>query len=201
MRLAWILLYCCGLRRGELLHLRLADVDMEQGVLADQLKQNFTKPDWCLFRHQVREELRRYLRQRRRQKFPDGCFPHHCCGMAARGTRVEPISPATLTSNWVCACQSASVFSHHGRTPRIHDLRHSFAVEALRQGYRRGSEPQPRCRGSHLSGACLSRLYSSLFEVHRTAAHRRQPNDSIAVGGCLAVFTRAPASIRQEVVA
>ena len=33
MRLAWVLLFCCGLRRGELLRLRLADLDVGQRVL------------------------------------------------------------------------------------------------------------------------------------------------------------------------
>jgi hypothetical protein len=36
MRVALLLLYCCGLRRGELLKLRLADIDTEQQLLRIQ---------------------------------------------------------------------------------------------------------------------------------------------------------------------
>jgi integrase len=175
MRLAWILLYCCGLRRGELLHLRLADVDMEQGVLRIN-ETKFHKTRLVPFSSSVREELRRYLRQRRRQSFPmDVSTPLLWNGR--QGDEGGPISPATLTSNWVCACQSASVFSHHGRTPRIHDLRHSFAVEALRQGYRRGSEPQatlPRLARylGHVSPD-FTHHYLKFTEPLRTAASKR----------------------------
>ena len=182
MRLAWILLYCCGLRRGELLHLRLADADMDQGVLRIN-ETKFHKTRLVPFSSSVREELRRYLRQRRRQGFPmDGSTPLLWNGR--QGDEGGPISPATLTSNWVGACQSAGVFSHHGRTPRIHDLRHSFAVEALRQGYRRGSEPQatlPRLARylGHVSPD-FTHHYLKFTEPLRTAASKRFHRVAIA---------------------
>ena len=182
MRLAWILLYCCGLRRGELLHLRLADADMDQGVLRIN-ETKFHKTRLVPFSSSVRKELRRYLRQRRRQGFPmDVSTPLLWNGR--QGDEGGPISPATLTSNWVGACQSAGVFSHHGRTPRIHDLRHSFAVEALRQGYRRGSEPQatlPRLARylGHVSPD-FTHHYLKFTEPLRTAASKRFHRVAIA---------------------
>jgi len=109
-----------------------------------------------------------------------------------QGDEGGPISPATLTSNWVCACQSAASSVIMAELP-IHDLRHSFAVEALRQGYRRVPSRRPRCRGSHAIWGMSLQTYSSLFEVHRTAAHRRQQTIPSRCG-CLAVSTRAPAS-------
>ena len=130
MCLAWILLYCCGLRRGELLRLRLMDVEMEQRVLRIN-ETKFHKTRLVPFSPSVAQELHRYFAQRRYQGFPmDPTLPLLWNGREGDGG--GPISPATLISNWICACQAAGVFSHNGRTPRIHDLRHSFAVETLR---------------------------------------------------------------------
>ncbi len=140
MRLAWVLLYCCGLRRGELLRLRLVDVEMEHSVLRIN-ETKFYKTRLVPFSRTVREEIRSYLEQRRRRGFPmSPSNPLLWNGRA--GNDGGPISPATLVSNWIGTCQAAGVFTHLGRTPRIHDLRHSFAVEALRRGYRTGSHPQ-----------------------------------------------------------
>ncbi|MEO6033755.1 MAG: tyrosine-type recombinase/integrase [Verrucomicrobiota bacterium] len=184
MRLAWTLLYCCGLRRGELLHLQLADVDLDRRVLRIN-NTKFHKTRLVPFSSTVREELRRFLRQRRNKGFPmELSTPLLWNGR--QGAGAGPLSAATLVSNWVCACQSANVFSHHGRSPRIHDLRHSFAVEALRRGYRMGSEPQatlPRLARylGHVSPD-FTHHYLKFTEPLRTAASKRFHRDA---GGSL----------------
>ncbi len=48
--------------------------------------------------------------------------------------------------NFASVCQtiglrSAQKFGRHGRGPRIHDLRHTFAVRTLLNWYRNGADP------------------------------------------------------------
>ena len=52
-------------------------------------------------------------------------------------------APAT-TSHWSAsesAFVSRQLFNKHGRGPRIHDLRHTFAVRTIMDWYRRGLDP------------------------------------------------------------
>ena len=49
-------------------------------------------------------------------------------------------SAPALASNWQMLCISAGVLDARGRAPRLHDLRHSFAVAALHRWYRRGAD-------------------------------------------------------------
>jgi integrase len=140
MRLAWVLLYCCGLRRGELLRLRLADLDVGQRVLRIH-QTKFYKSRWVPFSPSVGRELRQYLAQRRRRHLPmEPASPLLWNGRADQTG--GPLCAATLVANWYGICRCAGVLDHRGRPPRIHDLRHSFAVEALHRSYAAGRDPQ-----------------------------------------------------------
>jgi len=140
MRLALVLLYCCGLRRGELLHLRLADIDTDQMVLRiNQTK--FYKSRLVPLSPSVARELRTYLQKRQRRGLPmDSSAPLLWNGRT-RST-AGALSKTAITANWFRICHCAQVFDHRGRPPRLHDLRHSFAVAALRRGYRGGRDAQ-----------------------------------------------------------
>jgi integrase/recombinase XerD len=140
MRVALLLLYCCGLRRGELLKLRLADIDTEQQLLRIQ-QTKFYKSRLVPFSSSVGEELRKYLQQRHCQGMPmDPSMPLVWNGRSGRTGGA--LSPTAISANWFRICQCAGVLDHRGRAPRIHDLRHSFAVAALRRGYDAGQHPQ-----------------------------------------------------------
>jgi len=140
MRVALLLLYCCGLRRGELLKLRLADIDTEQQVLRIQ-QTKFYKSRLVPFSSSVGEELRKYLQVRRCQGMPmDPSMPLLWNGRSGRTSGA--LSPTAISANWFRICRCAGVLDHRGRAPRIHDLRHSFAVTALRRGYDAGQHPQ-----------------------------------------------------------
>jgi len=140
MRVALLLLYCCGLRRGELLKLRLADIDTEQQVLRIQ-QTKFYKSRLVPCSSSVGEELRKYLQQRHCQGMPmDPSMPLVWNGRSGRTSGA--LSPTAISANWFRICRCAGVLDHRGRAPRIHDLRHSFAVTALRRGYDAGQHPQ-----------------------------------------------------------
>jgi len=46
--------------------------------------------------------------------------------------------------NWCALCKALEIFTHKGKPPRIHDLRHSFAVQVLRRSYLDGSDVQAK---------------------------------------------------------
>jgi len=67
------------------------------------------------------------------------------------------------------------VFDRRHRPPRLHDLRHSFAVEALRRGYSMGQNAQmvlPRlARYMGHSGVQFTHYYLKFTEPLRCAAN------------------------------
>ena len=138
LRLAVVLLYTAGLRRGELLRLTLADADSAQGVLHIR-ESKFHKSRFVPLSQDAHRELRAYLKQRLAPPFsitPNS--PLLCnCARGLRGYTGTGISGGIQT-----LFQAADVHSSDGRRPRIHDFRHSFAVQALLRWYRQGADVQ-----------------------------------------------------------
>ena len=105
--------------------------------------------------HQAREESQEPLRSAIRLAQLNGSGPIGRNAIVS-SARAEPRSscsrmanarataaPAT-TSRWSAsesAFASGSSFNKHGRGPRIHDLRHTFAVRTIMDWYRRGLDP------------------------------------------------------------
>jgi integrase/recombinase XerD len=120
MRLAVVLLYTAGLRRGELLRLTLADTDPTRGVLRIR-ESKFHKSRIVPLSPDASRELRAYLRQRRRS--PMSCSadsPLLCNGKGGgRGYTGEG-----LRGGLNALFRLAKVRSADGRTPRVHDYRH-----------------------------------------------------------------------------
>ena len=50
----------------------------------------------------------------------------------------------TLLTVWHQLCLSTNLLDSHERPPRLHDLRHSFAVNALHHWYAEGANVQAR---------------------------------------------------------
>lgn len=175
MRLAVLLLYCCGLRRGELLKLRLADIDTEGQVLRiNQTK--FHKSRLVPLSVSVSEELQKYLQARRDYETPlEPSAPLLWSGRPNR--HGGAFSPAGLRFNWRQICRYAGVLNHRGLPPRIHDLRHSFAVAVLQRAYDAGQNPQailPRlARYMGHVGFQFTHHYLQFTEALRLAASER----------------------------
>lgn len=138
LRLAVILLYTAGLRRGELLRLTLADVDPIAGVLRIH-ESKFHKSRFVPLSAGAGEELRAYLQQRLAAPLataPETPLLCNCkCGLHA-------YTGTGLSRGLQQLIRSADVKSVDGRRPRVHDFRHSFAVQALLRWYRQGSDVQ-----------------------------------------------------------
>ena len=140
LRLAVVLLYTAGLRRGEVAGLTLGDVDAEAGVVRVR-ESKFHKSRLVPLSMGAGRELRRYLRARElacedvRPEAPLLCN-------RSRGWR--RYTGTGLRDGIMGLFDDAGVRDRGGRRPRVHDLRHSFAVEALTRLYRRGDDVRSR---------------------------------------------------------
>jgi integrase/recombinase XerD len=136
MRLAVILLYTTGLRLGELVRLTLADADAGVGVL--HIRESKFHKSRCLpLSADAHRELNDYLKQRLAAPFsnaPDSPLLCHRTE-AFRGYCVEGLGRGLRG-----IFRAANVQSSDGRSPHVHDIRHSFAQEALLRWYRQGAD-------------------------------------------------------------
>jgi integrase len=98
---------------------------------------NWAKPGYCRFRS-APDYGSDYIRERDR-----------LLGTAAKPLFVsdlgQRLGDCSARYNLAVVCQSiglrsAQKFNRHGRGPRIHDLRHTFAVRTLRNWYRTGKD-------------------------------------------------------------
>jgi len=138
LRLALVLLYTAGLRRSELLRLTLSDVDPQAGVLRIR-ESKFHRSRWVPLSSSARKELRRYLVHRLSTPFdttpssPLLCNMHH--GLRA-------YTGTGMRDGIVELLHEAGICDINGRVPRIHDFRHSFAIESITRWYRQGVDVQ-----------------------------------------------------------
>lgn len=138
-RLGIVLLYTAGLRRGELLRLRVADWDPKaQTLLVRQSK--FHKSRLLPLSADAAEETERYLAARRA----------HCA--AATADEAPLFWNGSVEVRNYTGTGFSRVFRHlllvagirkpNGQLPRVHDARHSFAVNVLLRWYRNGTDVQ-----------------------------------------------------------
>ena len=115
------LLWCCGLRLGEALSLRIADVDLEVGAITvRRAKHNRTRV--LPLSKTMSEHLSGYMASLAGDAPDAYLFPGATGGRRNR-------SAASLQIKKVMA--AAGVTGPGGSTPRTHDIRHSYAVCVL----------------------------------------------------------------------
>ncbi|MBL9186677.1 MAG: tyrosine-type recombinase/integrase [Opitutaceae bacterium] len=141
IRLGLLLLFCCGLRQQELLRLQIRHYDRVERLLRIEATK-FHKSRLVPLPTSAAKALETFLALRRARGLPyaPGSF------LLWSGER-RPEAGYTgtgLTRSWQQLCLSAGVLDERGRAPRLHDLRHSFAVEALHRWYAAGINPQAR---------------------------------------------------------
>lgn len=133
-------LYGLGLRVGEACRLRIRDVDLEQRLLVIR-KTKFYKSRLVPFGPKIGALLTEQLRQRRAT--PTGAARDEEPLFSLRGGR--PISPGTVSQTFHALVPQLELEIAPGvSSPRLHDLRHSFAVGALTRWYRLGFDPQAK---------------------------------------------------------
>jgi len=131
-RLAIVLLYTAGLRRGELVRLTLSDYDSAERTLhirATKFHKSRLVPLSC----DATREMDEYLRVR--QNLPQAVDGPLLCNWS-RGLR--PYTGAGLGQGLRQLFQSTEIRTASGGLPRTHDLRHGFAHQALLRWYQAG---------------------------------------------------------------
>jgi integrase/recombinase XerD len=118
--------------------LKLEDIEPQTGVLRIS-ESKFHKSRLVPLSPTATKALRAYLRQRLAASFntePDA--PLLCCGSGGRHGYTGAGLGHAVTRLFI----AADVKDADGRQPRVHDLRHSFAVQALMRWYRDGADVQ-----------------------------------------------------------
>lgn len=136
MRLAVVLLYTAGLRRGELVRLTLADVDAQSGVLRIR-ESKFHKSRWVPLSASARSELLAYLVARHQARLDERPAAPLLCTAGARA-----YSCAGFYNSFKQVLRDAGIHGDTGRVPRLQDFRHSFAVAALLRWYETDADVQ-----------------------------------------------------------
>jgi len=136
-----------GMRAGETVRLDRNDVDLEQGLLTIR-DSKYGKSRQIPVHPSTVEALAGYARRRdAREPRRDGRRNRHAPSSSSfftstTGTRLLRDNVSTAFPRLV---RAAGLVSHsRGRAPRLHDLRHSFAVNTLVGWYRQGLEVEPR---------------------------------------------------------
>jgi len=118
------LLYGCGLRISEALSLRVADVDVDAGVIT-VLQAKCNKDRLIPLSDSLSRLLREYSSAFHKTAFPGARYFAHRDGRAIRKGNIYM---------WYRKILWAAGIPHGGRGngPRLHDLRHTFSVYALK---------------------------------------------------------------------
>jgi site-specific recombinase XerD len=142
-RTLFALLYGLGLRVGEACHLQCGDVDLERGLLLVR-GGKFGKTRLVPFGPRMSGLLREHLKRR---------FPHSQPDPGAPLFTFDGhtyVSPGTVSQTFLHLTRRLGLAPPlGGSSPRLHDLRHSFAVGTLLRWYRQGIDPAARLQ--HLS--------------------------------------------------
>lgn len=180
------LLYCTGLRISEALALRLSDFDLDAGVLLIR-DSKFRKTRAVPLAPDATHALTAYAEARRRFRHrldPDAPFFvnewHRGC------------SYAVTVATFLGIARRAGIRGEPGTPgPRIHDLRHTFAVHRLLSWYRDGGDVQARLPllTTYLGHVCLvsTQVYlhiaAELLHVAAQRFHAPQLSDAVPPGG------------------
>jgi integrase len=132
VRLAIVLLYTTGLRVGELLRLVVGDFNLRESTLLVR-NSKFYKSRILPLRPDVVRELEHFLEVRRKHKFPADPSTPFIWNQWRGG---KAYSAWGLQCNLWVALDACNIRARSGRRPRVHDFRHSCAVNALIRWYR-----------------------------------------------------------------
>lgn len=175
LRLAILLLFTAGLRRGELLRLTLRDFTSQDATVHIRATK-FHKSRIVPLSSSVCAEVEAYLALRNERRLPmeasSALIWNQLGGQEGRG-----YTGTGLANNWRVLCTALELFTDKGKPPRIHDLRHSFAVTALKRCYIRSEDVQARLPilSTYMGHVSIvsTHYYLSFVEQIRSAASDR----------------------------
>lgn len=126
-----------GLRISETILLDVGDIDLEAGVVTIRHGKN-GKARYNPISASTTAKLTVYAKERRRLLGGD----QEAFFLSERGGR---LTDCCVRYNFALVCKNIGLrprqqFFRHGRGPRVHDLRHTFAVQTLLNWYRTGKD-------------------------------------------------------------
>jgi integrase/recombinase XerD len=156
-RMLILLLYAAGLRISEALSLRLPNVDLTAGILTIR-ESKFYKTRLVPMSPVLSGALGEYVAQRAKE------YPTQLDGALFLTRTGTPVARHTAENVFSRLRLRAGVLRHDGGRyqPRLHDLRHAFAVHRLVSWYRQGADVQ----------RLLPQLATYLGHVHIAATQR-----------------------------
>jgi site-specific recombinase XerD len=181
-----VLAYCAGLRFGEIVRLRVGDVDLaSQTIEIHETK--FFKSRRLPVTGSVTTALADYLQARRVDGAPsDSAAPLFWHARAAREYRYP-----TIHALLVQVIRRAGLKPHPGTVgPRIHDLRHAFVVNRILAWYREGLDPQGRLPYL-VTYLGHKDLHSTLVYITITRELLQQANDRFRAFGAHVIQARS----------
>jgi len=180
-RVGIAILYTTGLRRGELVRLTLGDYEETNRVFHVR-RTKFDKSRLVPLSVDTTMELDRYLTARHQSGAPrDGDAPLlvHNHGGRFRSYTGEGVGGLLRK-----VIRAAGMRTSQDRAPRIHDLRFTFAVQALWRWYRAGVDVQARlpALATYLGHASVvsTQYYLTFLEATAVAASERFHTHSAA---------------------
>jgi integrase len=170
-RVAVVLLYTAGLRRGELTRLTISDYDPAERTLLVRASK-FHKSRLVALSKDAAHEMDLYLRAR--------CRLAHDVDASLLVNRhggSRPYTGAGLAQGLRQIFRSADVRTQQGHLPRVHDLRHTYAVHALLFWYHAGVDVQAKLPAlstamGHVSIASTAYYLPFLEPVAEAASER-----------------------------
>jgi len=172
-RLATVLAYTTGLRRGELVRITLGDYDSAQRVLRIR-ESKFYKSRLLPLSADAGEEIGKFLLCRRLRKFPCGVVTplllhNHGAQRGYSGTGMGIMMRKLF--------RRAGIRTPAGNVPRFHDLRFTFAIHAMLRWYQAGVDVQARlpALSTYMGHASLisTQYYLRYFEIITRTANER----------------------------
>lgn len=138
LRAMLLLFYGAGLRRSEALKLSISDVDLSNCLLHIR-ESKFFKSRWVPIGSHLAKVLTDYEQWRTANHPPTSDTSHFFVGR-----RGQAINHRTLNRAFKRLRQHVGIRRTDGsrHQPRLHDLRHTFAVHRLMEWYREGADVQ-----------------------------------------------------------
>jgi len=130
IRLAIVLLFTTGIRRGELLRLTRGDYDCRNATLRIR-ESKFHKSRLLPLNDDIAGEIELYLRAQARRKLPLSSETALIWN-GRKGGRAY--SARGLQRSLRLLLQQCSIFTPKGRLPRIHDFRHAVSIALTSEG-------------------------------------------------------------------
>lgn len=133
-----LLLYATGLRLGEALSLTMSDVDLVHTLIIVK-ETKFYKSRFVPFGNQLASALHEYVNWRKIKG-----FPQNETSPFFYGKNNKPLNMSTVQDAFLRIREKAGIKRSDGARyqPRLHDLRHTFAVHRLINWYQKNANVQ-----------------------------------------------------------